>query len=140
MITISKATKKDTKNWSTKEWHKVDIAHYNRRVEWKEQKFRFKASEDGKLLGIITGKYESGVVFIGSIITDENARGKGIGTMLIDKAEQFGKKLGAHKMWLMTGKNWSENAFYQKIGFKIIGTLPDFYFHKDFVIYSKRIR
>jgi ribosomal protein S18 acetylase RimI-like enzyme len=140
MIIVSKATKKDTKDWSKKEWHKVDFAHYGKSVEWNEQKFRFKATEDGKLVGFLYGKHESGVIYISSIITAENARGKGIGTMLISKSEEVGKKLGAHKMWLITGKKWSENAFYQKVGFKIIGTLPDFHFHEDFVIYSKNIR
>ncbi len=140
MIKISKATKKSTTDWSEKEWHKVDIAHYGRRVEWKEQKFRFKATENEKLLGVISGDYESGIVYISQIITAETARGKGIGTMLIQRAEEFGKKRGAHQIWLITGKDWSENTFYKKLGFKLIGNLPDFHFHKDFVIYTRPIK
>ena len=140
MIKISKATKKSTTGFSEKEWHKVDNAHYGRRVEWKEQRFRFKATESGKLLGLISGKHESGVIYIEQVITKEDARGKGIGTMLIRKAQEFGKKLGAHKMWLITGKEWSENEFYKKLGFKIEGILPNHHFHKDFVIYSRPIK
>ena len=140
MIKISKASKKSTKDYSEKEWHKVDHAHFGRRIEWKEQKFRFSATEDGKFLGMISGKYESGVIYIAQIITAEKARRKGIGTMLIQKAEEFGKKLGAHKIWLITGKNWSENKFYGKLGLKIEGTLANHHFHKDFVIYSKPIK
>ena len=140
MIKISKATKKSTTDFSEKEWHKVDNAHYGRRVEWNEQKFRFKATEDGKLLGLTSGNHESGIIYIQQIITAEGARGKGIGTLLIRKVEEFGKNLGAHKMWLITGKDWSENVFYKKLGFKIEGTLPDHHFHKDFVIYSRPIR
>ena len=52
-------------------------------------------------------------------------------------AEEFGKKLGAHKIWLITGKDWSENNFYQKLGFKKGGILPKHNFKKDYVIYSK---
>jgi ribosomal protein S18 acetylase RimI-like enzyme len=137
MIKISNATSKDS---LLDEWHKVDIPHYGKRIEWNEKKFRFKAVEDGKLVGTIDGKHESGVVYISSLITSENTRGKGIGTMLIKKAEAFGKKLGAHRTWLITGKDWAENAFYKKLGFELIGNLPDFHFHKDFVIYTRLIK
>lgn len=136
MIKISKATKKDA---LIKEWHLLDIPHYGRRVEWGEKTFRFKAVENGKLIGTIDGRHESDVIFINTVITAERARKRGVGTMLIKKAEEFGKKLGAHRTWLVTGKDWSENAFYQKLGFTLVGTLPDFYFHKDFVIYTRGI-
>lgn len=140
MIKILKALKKDVKNWSKEEWHKVDIAHYGRPVEWDERKFRFKAVEDGKLVGLITGRHEAGVIYIATLITAGEARGKGIGTKLVQKAEEYGKRLNAHKMWLITGKDWSENAFYQKLGFNLVATLPDFHFHKDFVIYTRPIK
>ncbi len=140
MIEISKATKKSVKEWSKGQWHKTDLSHYGRTVDWDEQKFRFKAEEDGKLVGLITGKHESGVIYVGTIITAEEARGRGIGTMLINKAEEFGRKLGAHKIWLITGKEWSEREFYEKLGFKIEGILPDHHFHKDFVIFAKPIK
>jgi GNAT superfamily N-acetyltransferase len=137
MIKISKATNKDL---LLDEWHRVDIPHYGKRIEWNEKNFRFKAVENGKLIGTIDGKHASGVIFIGDIITAHNVRGRGIGTMLIKKAEEFGKKLGAHRTWLFTGKDWSENAFYKKLGFELIGNLPDFHFHKDFVIYTRLIK
>jgi len=137
MIKISKASDKEALN---KEWHLLDIPHYGKRIDWFEKKYRFKAVENGKLIGTIEGKYEPGVVFISALITAARARGKGVGTMLIKKAEAFGEKFGAHRTWLVTGKDWSENAFYKKLGFKIIGYLPDFYLHKDFVIYTRPIK
>lgn len=140
MVTVSKATKKETSSFNEEEWHKVDFAHYGKRVDWNEHKFRFKAIENGKLLGTISGKYESGVLYIGAVITTEGSRGKGIGTMLVNRAEEFGKKLKAHKVWLITGKDWSENEFYKKLGFKIEGELPNHHFHKNFVIYSRPIK
>ncbi len=73
------------------------------------------------------------------MVTDD-ARGKGIGTMLINKAEEFGKKLGAHRFWLCTGVGWSNRAFYEKLGFSVMANLTDFYFHKDFVVYTRLIK
>lgn len=139
MIKITNALNEKLSSWGSKEWHKVDQSHYGHRVEWNEKKFKFKAVEKNKIVGLISGKHESGVLYINTIITKESERGKGIGTKLIKRAIDFGKKCGAHRVWLITGKDWSENAFYKKIGFKKIATLPDFHFHKDFVIYIKDI-
>lgn len=137
MIKILRATQKDS---LVDEWHKVDVSHYGKPIQWNDKKFRFKAVEEGKLIGTVDGKHASGVVYIDSLITAEDARGKGAGTMLVNKVEEFGRKLGAHRIWLITGKTWSENSFYQKIGFKKIAELPDFHFHTDFVIYTREIK
>lgn len=137
MIKIFKASKKDALQ---KEWRLLDISHYGKRIEWFEKRFRFKAVEGEKLIGTIDGRYELGIVYIGTLIIMESVRGRGIGTMLIKKAEEFGKKFGAHRTWLVTGKNWTANIFYEKLGFKLISNLPDFYLHKDFVIYTRLIK
>ncbi len=118
----------------------LNYARFGQGNEWTEKHFRFKATENGKIVGTIDGKCEAKVVYIGALITSEKFRGQGIGTMLIEKAEEFGKKLGAHRTWLFTGQDWSENIFYKKLGFKLIGQLPDFFFHQDFVIYTRPIK
>jgi ribosomal protein S18 acetylase RimI-like enzyme len=140
MIKISETTWEEIKDFNEKEWYKADVEHYGKVVGWNEKKFFFKATEDEKIVGTITGKYESGVIYIGDVITVQEFRRKGIGTMLINKAEEFGKSLGAHKMWLITGKDWSEVEFYKKLGFKIEGVLPNHHFHKDFVIFARLIK
>jgi len=137
VIKITKATDREDLQ---KEWNKMNLAHYGKDIKWTEKKFRFKAVENGEIVGTVSGKYESGVVYISSLITHEDYRGQGIGTMLVQKVQEFGKKNGAHLMWLNTGKEWSENSFYQKLGFKLIADLPDFYFHTDFVIYTREIK
>ncbi len=137
MFTISPAKTTDSLN---AEWRKLDAIHFGKPVEWVEKSFIFKAEENGKLIGLIEGKYEPGVLFISALMTAQAARGKGVGTALIERAEAFGKELGAHKTWLTTGKHWSENAFYQKLGFQKIADLPDFYLHVDFVIYIRDIK
>lgn len=136
-LQILKASKKEALD---DEWRLLDHIHYGKKIDWIEKKFRFKAVEGGKLVGTIDGKLELDVVYIGALITAENARGRGIGTALIKKAEEFGKKHGAHRTWLVTGRDWSENSFYKKLDFKLIGDIPDLYFHKDFVMYTRLIK
>lgn len=137
MIIISKATQKEA---LTKEWHDFTHLHYGEGTRWIEKKYRFKAVENGRIVGTIEGRYEPGVLYIAALMVADDTRGKGVGTILINKAEEFGKKLGAHRTWLSTGKDWSTRVFYEKLGFTVIANLSDFYFHKDFVIYSRLIK
>lgn len=136
MIKISRATKKETLD---REWRLFATAHYGKGARWKEENFRFKAVEDGKLVGTIDGKLEGDVVYIASLMTIESARGKGIGTKLIQKAEEYGKHHGARKSWLLTGTDWPANTYYKKLGFELAGKIPDLYFHKDFFVYTRPI-
>lgn len=139
MIKVTKATRAQIKNFNEKEWHGVDLEHYGKHVHWNEKNFIFKAVENEKIVGTITGKHEAGVIYVGTIIVSQDKRGSGIGQKLLAKAESFGKKLGAHKIWLITGKGWRAEEFYDKIGFRLITVLPNHHFHKDFAIYEKDI-
>lgn len=137
MVKIIKAAKKDSLE---KEWQHLISIKYGKNKNWVEKCFRFKAVDDNRrTIGTVEGKYESGCVYVAALMTAENSRGKGVGTMLLKKVEEFGKKLGAHRIWLLTGENWLSNIFYKKLGFKRIARFPDFYFHKDFVVYTRLI-
>ena len=137
MIKITKATKKDSLE---KDWQDLIDQNYGKNKKWKERYFSFKAVDNGKIVGTIEYKYEPGVVYISALMITKEYRGQGIGTMLLNRAEEYSKKLGAHKLWLLTGKIWPSNNFYKKLGFKFVTDLPDFYFHKDFVLYTREIK
>lgn len=140
MIKISKATIKETQKWSEHEWEKVNLENYGHPIEWVEKKFRFKAEENGKVIGMVAGKFQTGAFYVGDIIISESARGKGVGTLLMQRAEKYARRLGAHMMWLVTGKGLRSNAFYQKLGFKKLADFPNLYFDEDFVIYTKKLK
>ena len=86
MIKISKAQAKDE---LTSDWEKLDFTKYGSGNHWFEKQFRFKATENGRLLGTIDGKFEPGIVYIGTMMTTEKSRGKGVGTRLINYTSQF---------------------------------------------------
>lgn len=139
-IKISKTTKGDIEKFDDSEWKKMDMEHYGRKnISWEKRHFVFKATKDRKIVGAITGNVEAGVIYVGTIIVFIKERGQGIGSLLISKAIEFGKIKGAHKIWLITGREWRENNFYQKLGFSKIADLPKHYLEHDFVIYSKPI-
>lgn len=137
MIKILKATKKEALD---KDWKFFTKEKYGESAVWKEINFRFKAVEEGKIIGTIDGKLEGDVVYVGALMTAKDLRGKGVGTLLIKKAEEFGKKVKAKKVWLLTGSDWQSNSFYKKLGFVQVATIPSLYFNKDFNVYKKAIK
>lgn len=140
MLRILKTTRKQIKVFNEKEWHGVDFEHYGKVVDWKEKNFIYKAVENEKIVGTISGKFEAGVLYIGGVIVAADKRGSGIGEQLFKKAEGFGKKIGAHKAWLVTGEGWKSEEFYKKIGYIQAGILKNHNFHKDFSIYEKELK
>ncbi|MDP3998534.1 MAG: GNAT family N-acetyltransferase [bacterium] len=139
-IKVEKTTRKDIKEFYDKEWCNVDVEHYDRKVqrtEWNSKRFIFKAMIKEETVGTITGKHLAGVVYIDSIIVAKKNRRQGVGRILMETVKEFGKKIGAHKVHLVTGRDWEANKFYEQLGFEKIGELPKHYLKHDFVIYSK---
>ena len=78
-------------------------------------------------------------MFVNDIIVSKSKRGQGIGRELIEKAEIFAKRLGGHKMYLVTGKDWESRKFYEALGFAATGEFKKHFRKKDFVIYEKLV-
>ena len=139
MIKVLRSSYQELKEFGEKEWPFANIEHYGAKVDYNKKDFIFKAIEGGNIVGSIKGSHEAGVIYISYLIIAHDKKGQGIGKLLTLKAEDFGIKLGAHKVYLMTGKGWEAEKFYQKLGYKKTATLPNHHFHKDFVIYEKFI-
>ncbi|NCN82620.1 MAG: GNAT family N-acetyltransferase [Candidatus Pacebacteria bacterium] len=139
-ILVSQVTEKDVEAYEAQIWKPEDIAHYGREVSWEEWKpdfFIFKAENNGKTVGVIGGHTIAGVLFIERIVVSPSERGKGIGKLLMEKAEEHARLIGAHKIFLNTGKGWEANEFYKFLGYKKTGELTKHYLKVDFVVYSK---
>ena len=136
-IKIKKATKDEIADFDIDAWHGEDIKHYGERVNWVEKEFAFKVIKDEQIVGTAKGKFEAGVIYLQTIIVSKNHRRKGVGKTLIDKILDWAMPLHAHKIILFTMPEWDSCKFYESIGFKQSGTLPNHYLKRDFVIYSK---
>lgn len=139
MIKISKSTDKEVKEFGEKQWPHSNIEHYGKNVNYNQKDFVFKATENGKVVGSIKGSHEAGVLYITYLIVDNKKRGLGIGKLLTKKSKEFGKKMEAHKIHLITGKDWKATKFYESLGYKKVAELPKHHFEKDFAIYEKFI-
>lgn len=67
-------------------------------------------------------------------------RGQGIGSLLMKKAEEVAHRMGAKKIVLNTNVALlSSQHFYQRLGYKQIGTLEDYYDNGNAVFFAKII-
>lgn len=140
MIKIVEVDKEKAMDFNESEWEEVNNIHFGPGLKWNTTRFAFKAVEKDKTVGLVFGKHESGTIYISNIIVNKKKRRQGIGTKLIKKAENFGKKFGDHKIWLISGKHYPEDPFFEKLGFKREAFLPNLFFHRDFIVYTKEIK
>jgi len=139
MITIQKATREEITPFNIKEWHNFDIEHYGKRVDWVEEKFIYKATENDEIVGVVIGNFEAGVIYVDELVVAKSKLRNGIGKKLMEYIETYGKKHKAHKVHVITGKNWDAEKFYAALGYSKIAILPKHHFKKDFIVYEKFI-
>lgn len=91
-------------------WHPVNFFLRNGRGEW---------------LGGLTGHVWGGWLQVGFLWVSEPLRGQGLGTRLMDAAEDFARERGAVNATLETLTLQAPN-FYKKRGYVEFGRLEDF--------------
>lgn len=138
-VKIEPADKNELINFDVEAWHGENIEHYGEIVDWVEKDFIFKALIDNQIIGSAKGKFEAGVIYLQTIIVSKKHRRKGIAKMLLDKIFEWAKPYNAHKIMLFTMPSWDSCKFYESLGFRLAGKLPNHYLKRDFVIYSKDI-
>jgi ribosomal protein S18 acetylase RimI-like enzyme len=137
MVKVTRATYKETKDFSKEQWKIADQEHYREAVDWKQRKIILKATENEKLVGVIKLKLEGGICDVESIIVRADKRGRGVGKALMKQAEVFAKRGGCHFLEFVTGVDWDARVFYKKLGYKVLLELPNYYHHRDFLWYGK---
>ncbi len=74
--------------------------------------------QDGKILGVITGRAYYDEVHIGDLIVDEGCRRTGLGSRLVRTVEEAYRGRGYHAVTLTTF-GFQAPGFYQKLGYGI---------------------
>lgn len=119
------------------EWIPAGLTHFGRKIDWKKENKVFTASEDEKLIGVLELSIQAGVMHIEALIIKHDEYGRGIGKMLMQKAEALAGERQLHKIYLETGKTWDATKFYEALGYKVTGELPNHFEKQDYVEYSK---
>jgi GNAT superfamily N-acetyltransferase len=100
------------------------------------------AELDGVLVGSVNVNLMSGGVGeFGMLVADPNHRGKGIGSALVERAENWARDMACHTMRLeiLTPRHWSHpskqflKTWYSRIGYKPQATEPFEILHPELV-------
>lgn len=135
---IKDIDKEQLKFFKEREYPQVDREHYGESLpDFEEYEYTFVAKEEENIVGYITIKLELGVALIRSLLVGHESQRRGVATQLVAQAEREAKKLGAHKIWLETGVEWSARNLYESLGYVERCILKNFYGHKDFIIFDK---
>lgn len=121
------------------EWKRYDIEHFGREIDWVTNVYYLIATEGKDIVGTMELIIEAGIGTIKTLIISYTWQRKGVGRMMIKKAEEITKMHGGHKLFLVTGKSWKSVKFYEAHGFTKTGDLPNHFFKVDFIEMSKSL-
>jgi GNAT superfamily N-acetyltransferase len=95
-------------------------------------------SGNDAVIGGLWGESYRGWFYIDMLIVPDALRKCGIGTSLMNDAEAAARKRGCVGIWLDTF-TFQAPAFYEKLGYQLMGKLPDFPKGHDRRFYFKKI-
>lgn len=123
-----------------KEYPAADSEHYKGHAPSFSRSEHTLILKDGEIIaGFITIVFNTGVVYVDSLLVAADYRRKRVGWNLVEAAEKKARSLGAHKIWLETGADWPARTFYETCGYTVRAVLPNDIGHKEYVLLDKML-
>jgi GNAT superfamily N-acetyltransferase len=94
--------------------------------------------QDGRTIAALSGNTWGGCCEVDNVWVEEAARGRGLGRALLEAAETEARRRGCVQIVLST-HSFQAPLFYEKLGFKRIGAVPDRPRGYQNLIYLKRL-
>lgn len=82
-----------------------------------------KDNETGQVLGGLTGRTSLGLLFVDSFHLPASLRGSGLGSEVLEAAEDEGRRRGCRNAVLYT-LSFQAPGFYQRNGWQVFGAIP----------------
>jgi len=90
-----------------------------------EQSVRLVARDELGVVGGLLGHTKWKWLYVAKLWVDERGRGKGIGTQLLEAAEELARSRGCTDASLDTFE-YQARPFYEKLGYQLFGTLDGY--------------
>lgn len=128
---------------SLREWFGIDeLVEYLKYCRLLEAR-----DKEGKLVGmVLIGKQnpltwpDGNKVEMFALAVDPGSRKMGLGSLLVKRAEEEAKNVGAKKIILNTHISLeADQRFYERLGYARMGVLKDYYGNGDAVFYGKNL-
>ncbi len=121
-------------------WSLADKEHYGaNQPKFYKQSFTLVAKQHDEIVGYISVIVDTGVAQIEPLMVKTELKGTGIGTKLLQSAEEKAKGLGVHKIWIETGSDWLAKGFYEKNDYQVRAVLPNHTGGHEFVLMDKML-
>ena len=85
----------------------------------------FARTDSGTVIGGLRATCFWNMLHVEVIWLGEEARGQGIGTALMHAAEEYAIEQG-YELALLESSSWQAKPFYEKLGYKLLATVPEY--------------
>jgi GNAT superfamily N-acetyltransferase len=92
--------------------------------------------DDGRIVGGAVGETNWGWLHVRALGVADDLRGLGWGARLMREMERLARERGCHHAWVDTF-SFQARPFYERLGYTVIGTLPDYPFGQERYFLSK---
>ncbi len=104
-----------------------------------ETKFSvFARDEHEKIIGGLRATCFWNALHVELIWVSEEARGRGLGSKLMETAEQFARDHD-YELALLESTSWQAKEFYEKLGYELLATLPEYPRGHEMYFFTKRL-
>jgi GNAT superfamily N-acetyltransferase len=81
--------------------------------------------DEGRIVGGAIGEINWGWLHVRVLAVSQDLRGRGWGSRLMREMERLAMGRGCHHAWVDTF-SFQARPFYEKLGFRVFGVLPDY--------------
>jgi ribosomal protein S18 acetylase RimI-like enzyme len=110
---------------------------WNFRVIWHEQRHELAATSEGEILGVLGLRIAASLAHVESLIVASDFRRRGIGRLLVARAEVLGNYYNCHKVTLEVPYALPANSFFTACGYKLEAVLPQHTWKLDVAVMRK---
>lgn len=89
-----------------------------------QKRFAIVLKKHGQIVGGAVASINFDWVYVGTLWVDDSLRGQGVGKKLMRAVESHSHQQGLHGVYLYT-IDFQAPEFYRKIGYRVMGTLPN---------------
>jgi GNAT superfamily N-acetyltransferase len=130
------------KNKKIKLFAKREWKAFNKEVgySYKEDKYKFAAFEGRTLVGFASLEITGGVMYLAQLLVSKTIRGRGVGRLLIERAERFAREKRCHRIYLKTSERHIDALrLYKREGYRKIAELKNHTFHLTWYLLAKEL-